>query len=673
MRFPKPVRSVLAVPLVAALAVSCQSSSGPAEGAAPASKSSFMQIVAHQDDDILFMNPDLTRQYRDPSVTVYLTGGETIDPRFPDTCAYSASRDAGAKAAHAQMAGVADPTWTAAPLKLGNGKTVEVDALDQAPQVKLVFMRLHARGDRNWVTKDTGQANLAELYAFGKAKSLRESTLGSLPVDGKCNRTYAHQQFSRADLVASLTDLMQHFQPTVVLAQDPKVEDGYSRDTTDLGDHSDHIGGARFVAEAARGYHGPGGNRHFLLRHYRDYNIRLDPENVPPALAEEKKHTFLTYLGPDRHTGEHYSGRLDPQPNPEEPPFYAMFPGRQYPRWWSGTSWSALDRGGLLNAFAVLDGHVQAWRETESGGAWSGPDAIPGGKAMAPTLGVLKDRDGLIHLFGIRLRDSRIVTVAQTASGAWGAWTVLGNPDQGDPQYVGAPAPALDRDGRLTVFVRNAGGGVSATSQRPDGSWPGTWTDLGGTWVRDGLTATTASDGRIELFAPSKDGIRHWRQNESGAFTQDGALLGPAPAGPITAGRRADGRLAVFYHQAGTTRTVTQYVRADGTWTSAPTPLGGPAGTDGVAVATSGDGRIAVAVRNGGGGVSTVSQSGPDQLLGLTWSDLGFGIIGAPTVAFDGAGRQVVLALGRDAALHVIRQSAPGAGSPFGPWQQAGD
>ncbi|MEU3409078.1 PIG-L family deacetylase [Streptomyces sp. NPDC006670] len=629
-----------------------------------------MQIVAHQDDDILFMNAEMTRQYTDPSVTVFLTGGDATGTGFQDVCAYSASRDRGARSAHARIAGVADPTWTRTPLTLSTGKTVEVDTLDQAPQVKLVFFKLHASGD-----VPAGNVSPDDLYTQGG--SATDSTLGSVRADGDCDAAYANQSYTHADLTASLTDLMNRFQPTVVLAQDPRVPYGYSHtDITNLGDQSDHVGGSRFVGEAALGYHGPGGNGHFLLRNFRDYNIRIDPPNVGPAAANGKEQTFLAYLGPDRSGGTGtYKGLYDPVPDPNESGFYAMFPSREYPRWSNGTAWTALDGSGLLNAFAVLDGHPQVWRETVSGGGWNGPTAIPGGDVLAPSLGVTKDGNGLIHLFGIRLSDNQILTVAQTAAGAWGSWTVLGNPNPSRPQYVGSPVPVLNQNGLLTVFVSNAGGGVSAVSQLSGGGWTSSWADLGGVWARDGVAAALASDGRIDVFAPSKNGILHWRQSgpDSASFTKDSGYLGPAPAGPITVGRNADGRLEIFYHQGGTAQAATQYVQSDGTWTTSSRPMGGPISMEGLSVTTGGDGRMTVATRNGGGGVSITSQTAPNTAFSSAWSDLGTVIVGAPSVALDGSGRETVVALGRDAALHVSRQTTPGTDSPFGPWRPAGN
>ncbi|MFE2725973.1 hypothetical protein [Kitasatospora sp. NPDC059327] len=114
-------------------------------------------------------------------------------------------------------------------------------------------------------------------------------------------------------------------------------------------------------------------------------------------------------------------------------------------------------------------------------------------------------------------------------------------------------------------------------------------------------------------------------------------------------------------------------MRTDGTWTGSPDSLGGPVALEGVSVVTGRDGRMTVASRNGGAGVGPVSRTAPDRGFAAGWSDLGQVIIGAPTVTLDAAGREVVLALGRDACLYAARQTAAGADSPFGAWRRAGN
>src|SRR3712207_5219086 len=86
----------------------------------------YLNVVAHQDDDILFLNPDLSNSLAAgrPNTTVYLTAGEANvpggsgrpgDPTFAecqggglDREDYARCRQLGARAAYARMTGVAD-------------------------------------------------------------------------------------------------------------------------------------------------------------------------------------------------------------------------------------------------------------------------------------------------------------------------------------------------------------------------------------------------------------------------------------------------------------------------------------------------------------------------------------------------------------------------------------
>ncbi len=112
-----------------------------------------MQIIAHEDDDILFMNLELRNMIAAGygCVTVYLTAGEadgTID-KTQDRAYFAASRQEGERAAYAAMVGVPNEpgTWNRSTLAVRNGNLVEVDTLVAAPQVKLIFMNLPDDGD----------------------------------------------------------------------------------------------------------------------------------------------------------------------------------------------------------------------------------------------------------------------------------------------------------------------------------------------------------------------------------------------------------------------------------------------------------------------------------------------------------------------------------------------
>jgi LmbE family N-acetylglucosaminyl deacetylase len=634
---------------------------------------SVLAILAHPDDDLLFMEPDMKQDYELPSTTVYVTGGDSTThgdqekgTEFPDPCAYSNSRFEGLRAAHAR--GVQGATWTKTAISV-NGRTIEEDTLDQRPTTKLVFLRLHEAGNGHFKSGEDGFYNIYDLFVDPKA-GLREKSEGTDPADGgnDCDPQYANQYYTHDDLLKTLTDLMARYQASTVLSLDPNVGYNYVRNI-------DHIGVSRFVGAASQGWHGPGGRGHLLLRDYRTYTISVDPANLDPVNSADKENEFLTYLGPDRgDIPGRYHGTYDPEPNPKDPVFYGAWVHREYPRWTNGVNWAALDSAGRLNAVAMLDNKVQVWREDTSGGSWTGPTPVPGDAPLSSNLTLIKDGSGLLHIVGIRLSDSQIVTTARDDSGTWGPWTELGNPN--NPQeraLTGDPAVVVERDGRLTVFVRNWGLGVSALKQNPNGTWPSDWADLKGYLVRDDLTAGVSPlDGHVELFAPSINGLLHWSENlNTGVYPIDAVPVGPPTAGPVSFTRNADGRMQIFYVQAGTGAVASQWQRTTGFWTTWSSSLG-TVGLEGVSANAGSDGRMTLATRNRGGGVSLAVQDKPN--IGFSgFPDLGNVVLGAPVVALDGHGRQVVLAFERDAGLHVARQSAPGADSPYGAWELAGN
>jgi hypothetical protein len=155
----------------------------------------------------------------------------------------------------------------------------------------------------------------------------------------------------------------------------------------------------------------------------------------------------------------------------------------------------------------------------------------------------------------------------------------------------------------------------------------------------------------------------------------DAAPLTPAVVGKtqVSFVLNADGRPQIFYANPNNPVVATQWTQGNGTWTTSPGLLGGsPPVLESVGATTAGDGRISIAARNSGGGVSLVSQTGPNVGFSSTWRDLGNVIVGAPTLSVDSGGRLVALAMELDGALHVNRQAVAGTDNPFGGWQLAG-
>ncbi|MBS2547040.1 PIG-L family deacetylase [Catenulispora sp. NL8] len=633
-----------------------------------------VQVVAHADDTFLFFNPDLRKVYSFPLVTVFLTAGAAttqVGPGepFADTCLYGESRDMGARAGAAEIAGVANPTWTRTPITFA-GKVAEEDTLVQAPQVKLVFFKLHDAGDANFIGGKNSQTTLQDLYQRGQITGWHQSTMGTLAADGgsDCEAQYANQTYTKAQLTASLTALYAHYNATVVYGMDPH------RFASDPG-NTDHLGAGGFTLDSVAAYHGPGNDGHVLLRPYRDYNVSFEESDLDSADATQKNNDFLAYLGPNRgDIPGVYHGLYDTSPDPNDT-FYPPFYSRQYSRWPNGSVWTKVDGTGKLNAFAILNSQIEQWTETAPGGSWTGPTPIPGSSGLTPTLAVTVDPTGLLRVFTTRLSDYAVVTDVQTAPGVWGGWTSLGNPNSSNPTEVGDPAALTEQNGNVTVFVRNLGTGVSAKTLNPGSSWPSAWADLGGFQIRDDLSVGLDGSGAGELFAPSENGILHWKQNAARLWAGDSSPLTPAAIGKtqVSSALNADGRQEIFYADPDNPTVATQWTQSNGSWTTTPGLLGGsPPMLESVAAATGGDGRISIAIRNSGGGVSMVSQTGPNVGFSGTWPDLGNVIVGAPAMALDSDGRLVVLAFELDGALHIDRQTAAGTDSPFGGWQLAG-
>src|SRR5689334_793960 len=92
-----------------------------------------LYVVAHQDDDLLFMNPDIQTSIALDHVvrTIYLTAGDS----GRDATFWRDRREAGVMAAYAHMAGVPN-VWSAV-----RTSVLEVVLTDH-PRVGLAFMRL---------------------------------------------------------------------------------------------------------------------------------------------------------------------------------------------------------------------------------------------------------------------------------------------------------------------------------------------------------------------------------------------------------------------------------------------------------------------------------------------------------------------------------------------------
>jgi LmbE family N-acetylglucosaminyl deacetylase len=223
---------------------------------AASSTSRDLFIVAHQDDDLLFMNPDLAESVRSAARvrTIYVTAGDADRPE-----SYWSMRQEGIEAAYARMAGVAD-AWTATE-ESHAGKSVVVRTLVAAPNVSVVFMRLPNSYDE-----------LLERLYDGELATVTT-------VDGATT-------YTRGEVVDTLAALVSSFGATFVGTLDA---------TTAFGDdHSDHRASARFAFDALQRV-----ASRPLLRSYRGYNVSGEKVNLNVAEHLEKEQAFSTYAAFD--------------------------------------------------------------------------------------------------------------------------------------------------------------------------------------------------------------------------------------------------------------------------------------------------------------------------------------------------------------------------------------
>jgi LmbE family N-acetylglucosaminyl deacetylase len=229
----------------------------------PCAAGATLNIVAHQDDDLLFQNPDVLHDIQAGRCvrTVYVTAGDAND-----VATYWKGRETGAQAAYAQMAGVAD-TWTTADAEVP-GHPIPLRTLADRPQVSLAFMRLPDGGTDGKGGSRNGFASLQKLDDGG-LPTIRA-------VDGS-------SQYTEADLIAALATLIDEFRPTRINTLD--FAGAYGD-----GDHSDHHAVAYLVREADNRYTSP-----HTVNGYQGYGIVSRPENVSGSDLTAKRTAFLTY------------------------------------------------------------------------------------------------------------------------------------------------------------------------------------------------------------------------------------------------------------------------------------------------------------------------------------------------------------------------------------------
>lgn len=230
-----------------------------------------MNIVAHQDDDLLFMSPDLLHDIKAGHCvrTVYMTAGDA-----GASSSYWISRERGSEEAYSSMLKT-DDIWIDRIVKVGDNRYITVSNPRGNSHVSLIFMHLPDGNLGGQGFASVANQSIARLEA-GQIRQIDS-------VDGQS--VYTADQVSDA-----LTTLMHLYQPAEIHTQSNVSGRKFV-------DHSDHRATGRFVKRAYDNYEIEQFNNKISvpIRYYIGYPIHERPENVSGTDLAEKEAAFFMY------------------------------------------------------------------------------------------------------------------------------------------------------------------------------------------------------------------------------------------------------------------------------------------------------------------------------------------------------------------------------------------
>jgi LmbE family N-acetylglucosaminyl deacetylase len=240
------------------IAASAACGDSPASQGEPLGPSAELAIVAHQADDLWFMQPDLSDAVqRGAGVTiVYVTAGDREDGAPTTTARYD-----GATAAYAAIAGVTTAAWSCGPIEIAGHRAQHCRLA--AASLSLIFLGYPDGG------KDGAAA--------GSLLNLWEAKVGTVPAIGQGGATY-----NQRGLIATLAEIIDTAAPTTLRTLEIAATHG--------DDHSDHmIAGALAVLATAASSASP------ALIAYRGDNIASEAANIPAATSDRSTDIIARY------------------------------------------------------------------------------------------------------------------------------------------------------------------------------------------------------------------------------------------------------------------------------------------------------------------------------------------------------------------------------------------
>ncbi|MFC0600554.1 PIG-L family deacetylase [Streptomyces palmae] len=572
----------------------------------------LLQVLAHPDDDLYFMNPDTQQQLRAGSgiVNVYVTAGEAAgvnrpigtrrDAVTPDKPAYSAARHQGLRQAYAELLGMDRFTrWQRRVIDLpgvpaGSLRAESNELVSGNRRVQLIFLNIAMLSE-----------NLVRLPQLWDTPDVRANTLAA--ADSPLQETF---HYRHETLVAVLAGLMDRFRPTVIHTLDPDPdfqvhdrEHPKDNDQPGCSDHRDHTPVAQFTWKAISQWVTAATRRdgrapRFLTTAFRGYYNQRWPHNLPPALVEQKARLVEAYGGsPDWQCGvaagcgDYSQGGDRPLHNRKG---WIRSTHYRYP----GTLPALTTDGrGRVVAYGVLGTQAVRWQETAPRSGRFGAPRNLGGGPLAPTLCAVEDTAGRQSLFALRFSalegqgraDTREIVVLEQRSpdGAFRAWRSLGTPedDAESGRRVGCPVAVATPDGRVHLYARTARKGIATRIRDAAGRW-GPWQTVerppalegvaDSEEIQDGLTVVLDREKRICLFGTGRYTVHHWRQEEPGGpLVWRTAARIPASGDQPGAAFADDGSLTLVYRPPADARPYLYRLPAGGPLTSPEDPAFG--------------------------------------------------------------------------------------------------
>lgn len=229
-----------------------------------------LSFVAHEDDDLLFMNPDLLHNLQSGGClrTVYLTAGDA-----GLGSSYWLGREEGSEAAYDSMIGRGSSLWIERYVEVNSHEYIKMASPRGNPSVTLVFVELP---DGNI----PGTGFLRTHY-----ESLAKLEDGTITQMDAVNGT---SSYTKTDLTDLLVSLMKYFHPDQVDSQTPVNMSAVHVD------HSDHMTAGQFT-EAAFALYG----QNIPIVYYTGYPIDQLPTNISGQDLADKSAAFYAYAADD--------------------------------------------------------------------------------------------------------------------------------------------------------------------------------------------------------------------------------------------------------------------------------------------------------------------------------------------------------------------------------------